>query len=264
MPDFDKIIRTKGVCLIWVMKLIVYLDTAILVSYIVNGFVLWLPGKLLHIKTKIYRRMLGATLGVLYSGLCFMLNFYQLWLSVCVAYLQIVVVYPKKHLALFGTYLLTAITLAGWQQLFSLKGIFSLMLFGAGGFVGLTVAQKAVLYIRTSKMYRKVNIRVGERNVEFSGYIDSGNRLSVAVVDEDTAVRLIGEDCVADMKKYRQSETVRYRFLPCTTVSGEGLIPVFKPDEFEIEGIKSDMQIGVNFMPMHEKMLLPKSVLEVL
>ena len=264
VPDFDKIIRRKGVCLIWVMKLIVYIDTAIALSFMVNGFLLWLPGRLLRVKTKLYRRLLGAILGVLYSGLCFIFDFYQLWMSLLVAYMQIWAVYPEKHISLFCTYLLTAMILSGWQYMFSAQGSLALILFVLGGVALLFVAKKLFMYVRADKMYRNVTVCVGGKYVEITGYIDSGNRLPVAVVDAETAMSLVGAENVLDMKNLRQSENFRYRLVPCNTVSGEGLIPVFRPDAFMIDGMKSDVQIGVNFMPMQEKMLLPKKVLEVL
>ena len=264
VPDFDKIIRRKGVCLFWVMKLIVYIDTAIALSLMVNGFLLWLPGRLLRVKTKLYRRLLGAILGVLYSGLCFIFDFYHLWMSLLVAYMQIWAVYPEKHISLFCTYLLAAMILSGWQYMFSVRGGLALMLFVFGGIALLFGAKKLFMYVRADKMYRNVTVSVGGKYVEITGYIDSGNRLPVAVVDAETAVSLVGAENVLDMKNLRQSENFRYRLVPCNTVSGEGLIPVFRPDAFMIDGMKSDVQIGVNFMPMQEKMLLPKKVLEVL
>lgn len=246
------------------MKLIVYIDTAIALSFMVNGFLLWLPGRVLRVKTKLYRRLLGATLGVLYSGLCFIFDFYQLWMSLLVAYMQIWAVYPKKHIPLFCTYLLTAMILSGWQYMFSAQGSLALMLFVLGGVALLFVAKKLFMYVRADKMYRNVTVCIGGKYVEITGYIDSGNRLPVAVVDAETAMSLVGAENVSDMKNLRQSKNFRYRLLPCTTVSGEGVIPVFRPDAFMIDGMKSDVQIGVNFMPMKEKMLLPKKVLEVL
>lgn len=245
------------------MHLIVYVDVALVLSLFLNGTLVWLPGKLMGVKTTPVRMVLGTLTGVLYGVVCFITDYYRIWLSVGVAYVQMRISYPQKQGVLMLAKIASAILLAGWQQTFSVAGVTSLMLFVAGVYALRLLWKKIHGFIRTEKLYRKIQIGVNGNSLEFMGYIDSGNRLSVAVLSEQTAISLLGEKLVADMREMENTKALNYRLLPCTTVSGEGFIPVFKPDFMKIDGKKSNMQVGINFMPMQEQMLLPKNVLEV-
>ncbi len=242
--------------------MIVYVDVAIFVSVTINGFLLWLPGKIAGVRMKKSRFLFGVLFSVLYAAVCFFANIYSLPVSLLAAYIQIFIVYGKKTGILYGVYLLTPLTLSGWQQAFSATGVIALLLFVCGGMLSVKLAKILLKFIRTQNLKRNIHIQMGEISLDFEGYIDSGNRMSVAVLNKELAVCLLGEKTVSDMQNFAETK-VKYSVRPCTTVSGNGIIPLFKPDVLTVNGKKSKLMVGINFMPMHEKMLLPQNELEV-
>ncbi|WP_297958355.1 sigma-E processing peptidase SpoIIGA [uncultured Ruminococcus sp.] len=77
-----------------------------------------------------------------------------------------------------------------------------------------------------------VIIRKGGRTISLNGLADTGNCLvdfftgsPVLICPEDSFAQLTGAHLDRD------SLPRGFRLLPCSTVSGEGLIPVFRPDE---------------------------------
>lgn len=242
--------------------MIVYVDVALIISFMVNGLLLWIPGKIAGVQCKKCRLVCGAFFSVLYAAVCYFADFFSVPVSLVTAYIQIRIVYDRKTAVLYGVYLLMGFTLSGWQQAFSTTGVVALLLFVCGVLLSIKVAKLVFKFVRTQNLRRNIHIQMGNVSLEFEGYIDSGNRLSVAVLNKEIAEHLLGEKAVSDMQNLLET-TVEYAVRTCTTVSGSGMIPVFKPDLFTVNGRQSKLLVGINFMPMHEKMLLPQNELEV-
>ena len=243
--------------------MIVYADVFMLISSLVNGILLWLPGEIAGEHCSKGRLLLGVVFSVLYGVLCFVIEFYSLPVSLVWAYLQILIVYRRKTLVLWGVYLAVAFTLAGWQQAFLITETYALLLFLCGVVLVLKLSKRLLKFLRSQNLRRQVHIEMDGKVIEFEGYIDSGNRLSAAVLNKELATCLLGEQTVSDMQNLMQTK-VQYRLCNCTTVSGNGMIPLFKPDLLTVNGKTSTLWVGINFMPMQEKMLLPQNELEVL
>lgn len=101
-----------------------------------------------------------------------------------------------------------------------------------------------------------VNVTVGGRSVKLRGFPDTGNALTDVfsgkpiVICSPSAIRDIIPESVA---RYLNGcgDITGILLVPCRTVDGEGLIPIFSADMISVNGTDADAMIGVSRTELH-------------
>lgn len=236
--------------------MIVYLDIAAAMNFLLNGCLLWTVGLVFRQKIIWYRVVLGAALGAAYQVICLVFDLQYISLSVLAAFLQVSVAYKKQRAAATIGYIGAACAVAGIMFLFPQTGFVMAVAFALGCLAVVYLARFFESKLKINKLKKKVEIGAGGRCVFLEGYVDSGNKLQIAVINSKTAEYLIGREAVLCMKEMRTG--FDYTCVPCRTVSGDGLIPVFQPDFVKIDGALCDLKVGVAFEAFSDDVLLPR------
>lgn len=94
-----------------------------------------------------------------------------------------------------------------------------------------------------------VTVSIGDDDIDLRGFLDTGNSLT----DPFTSLPIIVVSRPA-LKKYFPTDKsisdiiaespLKIRYLPCSTVSGSKLLPIFKADNVRIRGISADFSIS--------------------
>lgn len=226
--------------------MIVYLDIAFVINFLINGMLLFLTGSIFKCRIKALRLILGSLFGAAYYIMCLILDKRSVLASVCIAFIEVLIAYKEKTLTLTLTFMVNAVVLAGILNLFYVKEIVLALLFPISAMVIYYMSQQLIARLKLSKLERKIEIGVGNRKVILDGFVDSGNQLSVAVINKNTAKYLLGD-----------IENLRCDTLRCATVNGRGYMPVFKADYVKIDGKMCDLKIGIVNEKLSFEALLP-------
>ena len=105
-----------------------------------------------------------------------------------------------------------------------------------------------------SRIFETV-LTVGEKNLSLRAFLDTGNSLKDPFTGDSVLIvsgKSIKSLCELDIKstEIQYIGNKKVRFIPCNTVSGGYLIPIFRADSIKIKGIeksfvKRDVLIGV-------------------
>ena len=232
----------------------IYADVLIVLNVYVNFFLLRITSRLTHSPLRGWRCILAAFYGSLYSLMILLPQLPEIvnFLIKSAAAVTIVIcafgIQSRRRLLInTGTFFAVNFLLAG-----CIYGVYTWlrpagMHFSNGSFyidfsLTVLVITTAVFYgiVRIGLMltrncaddsYRVV-IRYNDRVTSIDGLADTGNKL----IDyfTGTPVVICGEDKFRELTGFGGdiSQLPRgFRLLACTTVSAEGVIPVFRPDE---------------------------------
>ncbi len=235
---------------------VIYLDVLLVFNLYVNYILLRLTARMTHSRLRTVRCLMVSALGSL-STLMIFLPPMPVILSVLCKLLTAVLLCAAafgwrdrmrlcwSSICLFGSSFALAGILLALSLLCSVRvvqvnscwyldvSLLHLILFTIAAYILLHTVQ--VLHDRTHAAdggYR-VCIRYRCRTVQLAGLADTGNSL----VDFLTGKPVIICDSTefSDIAPHPSAKPPKgFRFLPCSTISGDGLIPVFQPDEVVI------------------------------
>lgn len=234
----------------------VYVDVLLVFNLYTDYILLRLTARLTHSRLTAMRALAGAGIGAVSSLMLFLPPLHPLLSLLCR-----IVFAAAMCLAAFGfqspgrfawrilCFFLTALCMAGVMFALTLTGRvrflqgnscfyldvspLHLVLFTIASYCLLTVAQRVYQRLHTAKGTYRVQIRYRRHSVQLEGLADTGNSLTDFLTGRP--VIICGRKALADMLPEDLEKPLRgFRLLPCKTVSGSGLIPVFRPDEVVI------------------------------
>ena len=253
----------------------VYADVLVVVNYIINLLIISASGKILGVILSRKRACLSALLGAAgsliiflpYIGWWFQL-FYKIFLSGAMAaaafgcqswkrlakslFVLLSVSFLFAGILLAVSYLVKPLNVLFYNGVvyFDISMLTLLATTTAAYF--LLLLFERLLFSRTSerKLYN-VSVMVNGKTLAMKGLADTGCQLKepfsgapVIVCDQELASRIA------------PSEETRYRVIPCFTVTGQGALRGFRPDEVSISGENlqtrtSDVYIAASREPIH-------------
>ncbi len=236
--------------------MIVYIDIVAITNLCLNACLLWSVGLIFREKIVWYKILFGAAVGAGYQILCMLLGIRYISLSIAAAFLQILIAYKKRHLFLTIGYISAACVVGGILFLFPQEANGLIFIFLAACIFIIYIARMFEAKIRMGRLKKQVEIGVKERYIRLEGYVDSGNKLKIAVINAQAAEYLLGRDALLCMQELRAG--FDYTLVLCRTVSGEGMIPAFRPDYMRIDGVEVNLKVGVAFESVSDEVLLPR------
>ncbi len=248
----------------------IYLDVLLLQSLYVNYFLLRAAAKLTHTPLHWIRCGLAAAGSSLFSLLILLPPlpaWFQLVCKLLAAALSVTMAFGLHRESFFrqwSYFFLCNFLLAGailgigslTQKGFATWGnsccyldfsLFQLILF--------TAAAYSLLHLCTLLRGRKrhtdsrfqVFLRLGERRLMLDGLADTGNNLTDTF--SGTPVIVCSAAALEPLLAGTPVEQLRgYRLVPCTTVTAEGLVPLFRPDEVCIRNLSTEKSRSVHAM----------------
>ena len=250
------------------MKQVIYIDVLICVNLVINYFLILATSKFLYLRLKRLRLILGEVLGAVYS-LYILLPDYPVFVSLITRLFMAATimgtVFGFKNLKILAksvayffvvSFLFSGIMFGMWY-VFRPKGMainngvvyfnISPLLLIASSLVAYTVIEitNRILEKKENKnLVCSVLVKVGERQVNFAAKVDTCNslrepfsNLPVIVASEEVLKPILPQDFWPFIKENEMQnfEDFKIRFIPFQTVSGEGLLPAFKPDVVKIK-----------------------------
>lgn len=237
--------------------MVVYADVLMAVNLIVDYFLLKISGKILNFTPKLWRMILAAVLGAVFSLYIFFPQgkaITELTVKILMSSVMVLVSFGFKNLKFFlkafGTFFIVTCLYAGimialWQTL-KPKGMVinnSVVYFNISP-VALVFATVLgyLIYILCSKIFAssakfaqkcEIKISVDNQNAYATAIIDTGNSISdlfskseIIIADESILILLFG---TTDKEK-NPKLIPRYRAIPCSTVSGHDILDGFRCD----------------------------------
>ena len=250
------------------MKQVIYIDVLICVNLVINYFLILATSKFLYLRLKRLRLILGEVLGAVYS-LYILLPDYPVFVSLITRLFMATTimgtVFGFKNLKILAksvayffvvSFLFSGIMFGMWY-VFRPRGMainngvvyfnISPLLLIASSLVAYTVIEitNRILEKKENKnLVCSVLVKVGERQVNFAAKVDTCNslrepfsNLPVIVASEEVLKPILPQDFWPFIKgnEMQNFEDFKIRFIPFQTVSGEGLLPAFKPDVVKIK-----------------------------
>lgn len=252
----------------------VYADVLVVVNYVINLLVLMAAAKLAGVVTRRGRLGLGALTGALgslviflpYIGWWFQAG-YKLLLSCVMVLAAFGWQRRRRFLKLLLAVAVSAVGMGGLLFLLSFLaepvGMFfyngvvyfdlpMVLLVGCctGAYLVLWLVDRLFFSRTASKQIYDLVITSEGKQIAIKGLADTGSNLKepfsgapVIVCDRGAAERI------------RPQEQTRFRVIPCVTVTGDGALEAFRPDEIRIsrEGAQvrtSDVYIAVSRQPI--------------
>ncbi len=232
--------------------LIVYADVLIFLNLVVNYLLLCATAKLLRLKIKTLRIVLSAFLGAIASLYIFLpkLNiFFEIVLKLATCSLMVLCCFSFKNAKNFikNSVVFFAVTCAYGGIMFAFWLMFSpenmviknsvvylnisptlLIICSVISYILLSIGSK--IFKNTAKLAKKCNITVfaNQKQIRLEAIIDTGNSI------EDVFSN--SEIIIADSKKVNaifdteNTESSRFRLIPCSTVSGYDMLEAFRCD----------------------------------
>ena len=250
------------------MKQVIYIDVLICVNLVINYFLILATYKFLYLRLKRLRLILGEVLCAVYS-LYILLPDYPVFVSLITRFFMAATimgtVFGFKNLKILAksvayffvvSFLFSGIMFGMWY-VFRPRGMainngvvyfnISPLLLIASSLVAYTVIEitNRILEKKENKnLVCSVLVKVGERQVNFAAKVDTCNslrepfsNLPVIVASEEVLKPILPQDFWPFIKgnEMQNFEDFKIRFIPFQTVSGEGLLPAFKPDVVKIK-----------------------------
>ncbi len=265
------------------MKQTIYLDVLICLNLFINYFILLSTINILHMKVSRKRLMLASSLGAFYSLYIFLpkVNFsISLLIKLIMAASIVFVAFCPKSLKVFSKtfflfYLISfafgGIAFFVWHYM-SPKGLFvnnsivyldfpPLFLL-ISTFIAYTIIKLSnVLFVSqdfTSSTY-EILIEYNKKIAVIKAKVDTGNTLKepfsgnpVIVTDYKFIKYIIPAELANYFNKNTETESLKklknFRFIPYNTISGNGLLPAFKPDKIKVlnsNSINKDAYVAI-------------------
>ncbi len=275
------------------MKQVIYIDVLICVNLVINYFLILATSKFLYLRLKRLRLILGEVLGAVYS-LYILLPDYPVFVSLITRLFMAATimgtVFGFKNLKILAksvayffvvSFLFSGIMFGMWY-VFRPRGMainngvvyfnISPLLLIASSLVAYTVIEitNRILEKKENKnLVCSVLVKVGERQVNFAAKVDTCNslrepfsNLPVIVASEEVLKPILPQDFWPFIKgnEMQNFEDFKIRFIPFQTVSGEGLLPAFKPD---VVKIKNDFEKEA-YIAVCSKEVLPDGIFSLI
>lgn len=232
--------------------MMVYADILVLVNFVVDYFLLLLTGVFLHKKTKLWRHLLAAVTGGAFSLYIFLPQSHFLiqtavQLFMC-AILTLVAFgfegvknFLRNTLTLFCVnFAYSGAMIAIWSLFkpygmainnsiiyFDISPIF-LIAFSVLGYFIVVILKRLLKRNFLQDFYCEVIIECGDRTLKLEGIADSGNSLKdvfgmseIFITQKDVVDAILGQE---------KQNPVRFRSIPCVTISGQKLLEGYRID----------------------------------
>lgn len=248
----------------------IYVDVLIILNIYVNYFLLRITGKITHSHLKVFRCIFASAYGSIYSLIILIpevpyilmtgIKFAAAISIVCFAF----GVYDKaqifRNTAVFFSvnFILAGAVYAVYSWIKPAALHFNNSYFYIDFSLAVLVITTAVMYIavKTAVIMSDKNVfcrsydvlvKHHGKTVCISGLADTGNALvdyfsgsPVIICDESSSSEIIGSNAgLVNLPK-------GFRLIPCSTVSENGLIPVFRPDEVIIKSVENGTEKRVD------------------
>lgn len=254
------------------MNRVIYIDVLICVNMFINYFVLLAVVKFLNLNLKRIRLIISATVGAVYSLFILLppINFFlSLFLKLIMSITIIILAFGFLNLKLMlkatCTFYLINFLFAGiiffiWYFM-SPKGIFiknGMLYFNISPifFIIATLITYFIMQLSNkligkkeiSQNFCKLEIEQGGQKLQLPAKIDTGNSLRepfsstpVIVVEYKQIEKIIPPEINLYFSKsstssdqFNSNLALKIRLIPFKTISGNGLLPAFKPDKISI------------------------------
>ncbi len=237
--------------------MVIYADILILVNFVVDYFLIGISAHFLHKKPPLWRQLLSALVGGLFSLYIFLpqVNFlFQTLVQILMCSALSAVAFGFGGIKCFCRYVavLFAVNfaysgamIAVWLLFkpygmainnsvvyFDISPIF-LIAFSVLGYFIVLLLQKILQKKFAQSSVCKVTVSCGKNSFMLNGIVDTGNTLSDVF---GTSQILITSMSVVDTVMGDQKQNnARFRVIPCTTVAGESLLNGYRIDSADVE-----------------------------
>jgi len=234
-----------------VIALIVYADVLIVLNLIVNYFLLCAACRLLDKKPKTVRIILSALLGGISSLYIFLpkLNIFLetlLKITTCIIMIAVCIGFKTLKEFLKGVVVLFAVTCGFGGIMFALwitfnpKGMVmnnSVVYFNISPLVLIVCTVVGYLLFslfsfvfgKISKFAKRCSVTVfaDDKSLRLEAIIDTGNSIEDVLSNSQI---IIADSSAVDFLFNKETDYPRFRLLPCSTVSGNGVLEGFRCD----------------------------------
>ena len=234
----------------------IYIDVLIILNIYVNFFLLKITSSFTHSPLKTSRCILSSVYGSIYSLLILIPHLSNLLVTLIKLSAAVTIVMAafgisgKKRLfintaAFFSANFVLAGAVYAVYSWFSPEFIhmensyfyidFSitiLLVTTAAIYFAISLIRRFSLRFTADTGNYRVSIRYRNRSVQLSGLADTGNALTDLFTG--TPVVVCDPDSFPELSVIPEKLPKGFRLLPCGTVSGSGVMPVFRPDEVVI------------------------------
>ena len=236
--------------------MVVYADILMLVNFIVDYFLISLTGKFLQKRIKFYKLLLASAVGGLFSLyiffpqfnlffqilihllMCAILSFIAFGFCGLKNFLRSVVVlfcinfaYSGAMIAVWSVFKPYGMVINNSVIYFDISPMF-LIIFSVIGYFGAIFIRKVIKKPFLSNSYCFVTLTLNDRKIDLQGVVDTGNSLvdvfglsQILITDIDTVKKILGTEI---------NNPVRFRKIPCGTVTGERLLDGYRIDDAKI------------------------------
>lgn len=256
------------------MKQVIYVDVLICVNLFINYFLLLSTVKFLNLKFKYIRILIGAFIGAAYSLIIFVPNVNSILSIILKLIVSIIIVFVSFGImeikliikAVSCFYLINfgfcGVMLALWY-LFSPLGLMmnnGIVYFNISpvvflvstlfSYVLIRLLNKITGYSAPKKLFYYINISNNNKVCCIKAKIDTGNTLKepfssipVIVAEYKYIKNIVPNEfkdtmLIEDNNEFDIKDLNNFRLIPFKTVSGNGILPAFKPDKIVIRGGK--------------------------
>lgn len=248
----------------------IYLDVLLVQSLYVNYFLLRATARLTHTPLHLGRCLAAACGSSLFSLLILLPPLpmaLQIFCKLAAAAVTVTLAFGWKRagwLRQFGCFFCCSFLLAGLllaicsqaEQGFATWGnsycyldfsLLQLILFTAMAYFALHLCS----FLRSRRQHTsadfQVFLRLGDRTAVLPGLADTGNSLTDAF--SGAPVIVCSAASLQELLSEKTVESLRgYRLIPCTTVTAQGILPLFRPDEVCIRDLSAGKSQAVDAM----------------
>ncbi len=243
---------------------VIYVDILLTINLAVDYLLLFAAARIAGAEFKRLYGLLGAAVGAFYSLIILfdLPGFVLAVTKLAVSSVMIFLTFGKRTFSEFIRLLLIfyicSFLFSGFMLL--LNSVFHADSFFVGNgiiyfefsAIGIVLSSTAAFLITEllRRLFRRgepegsctAKVIYGERSAVLKGFTDTGNELSdpftgvpVAVCKASALVSVLPKEMLAAEKDYSTVKDFGMRLIPCKTVSGNSLIPAFKPDKLMVE-----------------------------
>ncbi len=236
--------------------MVVYADILMLVNFTVDYFLLRLTSRFLHKKPRLWRTLVGAAAGGVFSLYIFLpqSNFFVqiiVQIFMCAALCAIAFGFGNMKAFFRSAAVLFAVNFAYSGAMIAVWLIFKpygmiinnsvvyfnvsplfLILFSVIGYFIVLLLRKVLKNTFSQNIYCDVTINCKNRSLKLCGIVDSGN--SLTDVFGLSQIFITEQSVVDEILCEEKANPTRFRKIPCSTVAGERLLDGYRIDEVQI------------------------------
>lgn len=253
----------------------IYIDSLFLLSLVTDYLLCLVTGRFCGLYLRRLRYFLAALLGAVYSVLVFLpgLSFLALPVMELVSALFMGLIAfggEKRLFRCVGVFLAVSASFGGAVWALTLHADSMPRLDIRLLFISFILCYVALSFIARTRLNKaegqtqRVEIKLSERTAAFRALVDTGNCLTDPVTGAAVMIAtpralqplfpgaeeiLETKDAVELMEKAAGNRLLqgRIRLLPYSNIGGQGLLPVFRPDEVRVEGkVRPGLLVGIS------------------